>query len=118
MARPSKCLQINTSQKLAKVTLCKHYVPDKLDHVRLHFTVNGFTANCQYNCMLWLKNSCKRLRYILQTKKIILMPFEVYCPVTVKSVTNGAFEIQNFKFKSNSFAKTKFKPRKKCQVKK
>ena len=32
--------------------------------------------------------------------KIILMPFEVYCPTTVKSVTNGAFKIQNFlKFK-------------------
>ena len=30
------------------------------------------------------------------------MPFEVHCAITVKSVTNGAFEIQNFKFKQIS----------------
>ena len=26
------------------------------------------------------------------------MPFELYCPTTVKPVTNGTFEIQNLKF--------------------
>ena len=25
------------------------------------------------------------------------MPFELYCPTTVKSVTNGTFEIPKFK---------------------
>ena len=41
-----------------------------------------------------------------------LMPYEVYCPTTVKSLTNGAFEMQSFNFKQMSFAKTKFQPTK------
>ena len=36
------------------------------------------------------------------------MPFEEYCHTTVKSVTNGAFEIQNFKFKQIFFQKQSF----------
>ena len=41
------------------------------------------------------------------------MPLEVYCPTTVKSVTNGAFEIclNNFKYYQSSHAKRKFQPR-------